>query len=103
MTVLVKGCSLDSSIQDRPFPVQTKPVEPLVKLLTQWRRNDNLRRRVAHHVGFGPPEQLGGLRVPVGDESPTVHEQDRVQYRIDDHAPFILVRTQGAKRVFSTR
>src|SRR4029079_11332058 len=101
MTVLMKGCSLDSSIQDRPFPVQTKTVEPSVKLLAQRRRNDSLRHRMAHHVGFGSPEQLGGLRVPVGDESPTVHDQDRVQYRIEDHA-FTLVRTQGAKNVFST-
>jgi hypothetical protein len=78
MTVLVKGCGFDSSIQDRPFPVQRKPLETTEILLAQWWRNDDLRHTAAHHVGFGPPEQLGGLLIPLGDASPTVHGQDRI-------------------------
>ena len=44
MTVLVKGGGFDSSVQDRPFAVHSKPLEPSVILFAQWRRNDGLRQ-----------------------------------------------------------
>ncbi len=102
MTVLMKGCGFDSSIQDRPFPVRQQTVGALgdtPRAVAPERWCSGIQRSTTSALDRPNSSVARGFHSVINPRPSMT--RIAVQRRIDDHAPFALARTQGVKSVFS--